>query len=456
MNSHEILETLKPKPCPVKLVRIGGEHDGAYLIPDDLNGIDACLSPGVNNFKYFEDELTTTYGVKCHMCDYSSDLDSFATPLINGMQTFEKKWLDIDSGVNSISLEDWVQKYSPNLHDDLILQMDIEGAEYRNILAASITLLTRFRIIVIELHGLDAFSDPELLGKEIGPLVQKLDATHICVHAHPNNCCGEMLDEDSGMNIPKVIELTYLRRDRFTGDSRMYYQPQLPNPLDIACNTNHLPCIHLNEKWLRGRPRSKDSMIKILQDDLGRANFELTQLMGQSSAERTNLCKTYTQAIANLCEASIVHRDPQMAELPLSLTHEKDLANGKPFTLSSSYNSHASTGTVSSSESYFFHTALGRNQSITVDLCASHRLNFLVLRNRQDNCQGRAEGLFWMVHDKPEYCLENIFPVLINEDFLSPEGADSVTPLMGATGRYITIYTPLYTALHFSSLQVYS
>jgi len=34
----DVVEFLKPKPCPVPLVRIGGNRDGAYLVPDDLAG----------------------------------------------------------------------------------------------------------------------------------------------------------------------------------------------------------------------------------------------------------------------------------------------------------------------------------------------------------------------------------------------------------------------------------
>jgi hypothetical protein len=42
-----------PKPSSVRLIRIGRNGDRAYLVPDDLEGIDACLSPRVNNFKNF-------------------------------------------------------------------------------------------------------------------------------------------------------------------------------------------------------------------------------------------------------------------------------------------------------------------------------------------------------------------------------------------------------------------
>ena len=90
MMQKNIYNFLIPKPCPFELIRIGGKNDGAYLVPNDLKDIDACFSPGVNNFKNFEDELTKLYGIKCHMCDFTSDIISFKTPLIVGMQTFKK------------------------------------------------------------------------------------------------------------------------------------------------------------------------------------------------------------------------------------------------------------------------------------------------------------------------------------------------------------------------------
>ena len=39
------------------LIRLGNEGDGGYLIPDDLNGIEACFSPGVADNVNFEKAL---------------------------------------------------------------------------------------------------------------------------------------------------------------------------------------------------------------------------------------------------------------------------------------------------------------------------------------------------------------------------------------------------------------
>ena len=147
MNSY--LNILKPNRLPYKLRRIGPNRDGSYILPDDLEGIEACFSPGTNNRKDFEDVLAIKYKIKSFMCDFSSDFDKFETALIKDMQFFEKKWLDINKSQDSITLEKWVNSNVPNLDSDLLLQMDIEGAEYRNLLAISDSLLKRFRILVI-------------------------------------------------------------------------------------------------------------------------------------------------------------------------------------------------------------------------------------------------------------------------------------------------------------------
>ena len=69
-SPEELIWVMQPKPIPYELVRVGGDADGAYLIPNDLEGVQACFSPGVANFKNFEDELVQRYGIRCHMCDY--------------------------------------------------------------------------------------------------------------------------------------------------------------------------------------------------------------------------------------------------------------------------------------------------------------------------------------------------------------------------------------------------
>lgn len=243
------INVMIPKPSPFELIRIGGNSDGAYLVPDDLEGIQACFSPGVCNSKKFEDELVTRFGIKSYMCDFSSDVEKFSTTMIPGMQVFDKKWLDVDGGLDSFTLDEWVDLYEPDASSDLLLQMDIEGAEYRNLLHASKQTLNRFRIIVIEMHGLHSFLNQRKGTQELIPALKKLGSTHVCVHAHPNNCCGDFFCKGTGMNIPHVIELTFLRKDRFCLNANRLIEPCLPHPADIAKNVDCLPSLVLNENW---------------------------------------------------------------------------------------------------------------------------------------------------------------------------------------------------------------
>jgi hypothetical protein len=265
---RDLLDILKPKPSPHRLIRIGGNGDGAYLLPDDLEGIQSCFSPGVFRYKRFEDELVNKHQIRCHLCDYSVSEDTLETGLIPGWQTFEKLWLDVDGSSSSITLEQWVQRHCPDPTADLLLQMDIEKAEYRNLNSTPRSILERFRIILIELHGLDALADRQQAAQEIGPLLHRLDQTHICVHAHPNNCQGDYLDPETGMNVPSVLELTFLRRDRFADvQPDRLLMPMLPHPLDLATNVGpQRPSLHLNEAWLPGGRRRIRSKLKMTYD----------------------------------------------------------------------------------------------------------------------------------------------------------------------------------------------
>ena len=39
------------------LIRLGAKNDGGYLVPDDLDNISCCFSPGVDSTIYFEKDL---------------------------------------------------------------------------------------------------------------------------------------------------------------------------------------------------------------------------------------------------------------------------------------------------------------------------------------------------------------------------------------------------------------
>ena len=245
-----VVDFLRPKPSPFPLSRIGGSADGAYLVPECLDGVVACFSPGTANRKDFEDELLERYGIRSHMMDFSSDVEKFMTPLIEGQQTFEKLWLDPKREENSMSLEDWVHAKEPSEGADLILQMDIEGAEYANLLSTSRETLNRFRVMVVELHGLHGLLVSEGLADVMVPLVEHLDSLFVVIHAHPNNCCPAPRFPGSRIRIPQVLEITMVRRTEFEEcDESERFAPVIPHPQDLAKNVADNPHVELGFGW---------------------------------------------------------------------------------------------------------------------------------------------------------------------------------------------------------------
>ena len=92
----------------------------------------------------------------------------------------------------------------------MILQMDIEGAEYDVLTFESTATLGRFSTMIIEFHGLEQFFDWRFL-HTTSIIFEKLYRNFSICHVHPNNCCG--VTSLNGIDIPNVIEVSFLRHD---------------------------------------------------------------------------------------------------------------------------------------------------------------------------------------------------------------------------------------------------
>ena len=256
---------LAPKPAPVELMRIGGNRDGAYLVPKELSGIVACFSPGAANRKDFEDELLSRYEIRSHLLDASSDASLFRTPLREGLQSFQKKWLAPETSETSTSLGDWVSHAEPESDTDLILQMDIEGAEYENLLATSRSTLERFRVAVIEFHGVHSMILGTRVERErLRRTMLHLSETFLTIHVRANNCCHLGRLPGLSTRVPEVLEVTLLRKDQFGGQSR-FRRPQVPHVLDISRNVLSNRPVHLGGTWAEHSSRLLPA-VKVLID----------------------------------------------------------------------------------------------------------------------------------------------------------------------------------------------
>lgn len=232
-----LIERLHPRTTGLALRRIGAAGDGGYLVPDDLDGIGALISPGVNYECSFDRQIADM-GIPVHMADASVPGPPETHPLF----TFSPLFLDTYTSTGTITLDDFCRHVAPG--QDLLLEIDIEGAEYRVIAAASEALMARFRIIVIEVHYLNALFTPFGF-QQISAFFDRLLRTHEVVHIHPNNVAQPV--RRGRLAVPPAIEMTLLRRDRATfRDEAM----TLPHPLD-ATNVPSLPDYTLPDGWYR-------------------------------------------------------------------------------------------------------------------------------------------------------------------------------------------------------------
>jgi hypothetical protein len=218
------IHRLKPVETGHPLIRLGGDGDGGYLVPDDLVGIQRCFSPGVGPTSAFEHSLIER-GIPCHLADGTVEGPSFTHPLM----TFEKVNLGAQTGEGVTTLADWVNRHAAPDENDLLLQMDIEGAEYPVLAATDPSLFKRFRIIVIELHQLDELThlNGGVVNRRIPRCIAPLLDDFAVVHIHPNN--HARVSHVAGYAVSRAMEFTLLRRDRIT---RSRPARVFPHPLD--------------------------------------------------------------------------------------------------------------------------------------------------------------------------------------------------------------------------------
>ena len=240
---QQLANSLHPVKTPFPLIRVGSQHDGGYLIPDDLKGLSACFSPGVELNSSFELDLLQKTGIGSHLADYSVD----GPPANFKPKSFIKKFLGPNNNAMHTTLENWVESQSEyHLEQDFLLQMDIEGDEYLTLLAAPQELLKRFRIMVIEIHDIECWAYP-LFFKTVEAMFEKILENFYVVHNHPNNH-GAILNLN-GFSTPQFLEITFLRKDRTEPTG---FCSEFPHALDNACYKDRDELV-LGENWYSHR-----------------------------------------------------------------------------------------------------------------------------------------------------------------------------------------------------------
>lgn len=248
----QILRSLRPQREFFTLRRYGGHQDGSYLLPDldswEGEKLEAVFSAGVGNRKEFEDELLLGKGIHTYLLDKSSSAKNMRTPLYPG-QILEQKWLSHSNTPDSVTLDHWVAGHSSGRQRNLILSVDIEGAEWPSLAFASPEVMDRFAIIIIELHRMQDCGDPAVFRTRIAPMLRTLFAHHTAVHVAPNNCCGTVMLPSFGIAMPRTLEITLVHNKDFPKISALNADSSTPHPLDNFQNQHSKPPLFLVGQW---------------------------------------------------------------------------------------------------------------------------------------------------------------------------------------------------------------
>ncbi len=207
-----------------ELIRAGSNSDGGYLVPNDFIGISKLISGGCDAEWSFEKFFLDNHNVESIIVDRIEKKPTKLSPRVEYIDA----WIGEGANQGFISLASILENLPRNREPDLILQLDIEGAEFSELQRITENDLKRFRIVIVEFHGLERAINREYFKSVISPVFRKMLKHFDLVHSHANNCCGAI--SVYGVTIPRVMELTFHSVSRRSDTCK---NRQIPHELDV-------------------------------------------------------------------------------------------------------------------------------------------------------------------------------------------------------------------------------
>jgi hypothetical protein len=228
-----------------KLIRLGATNDGGYLIPEDLGSVSYCFSPGVSDMADFELDCARIYGMKVFMCDHTVE----TMPLTHPNFHFLKKGIGYQSSMRDFAqpVSSWVGQSVKEEDAELLMQMDIEGAEYDFFLCEPSSFLCRFKYIIFEMHYLHVMLEEQNFNARLLPFLNKIKANFNIVHIHPNT--STVFAAIGNLKLTHCLEITLENKSLMISSSnkatdkiiRKYNKHNLDTPNLISNENIDLP-----------------------------------------------------------------------------------------------------------------------------------------------------------------------------------------------------------------------
>ena len=201
----EFARAIRPMTSPgLDLIRVGGPTDGGYVMAAPL-AASGAISIGVGSDVSWDQDIGAR-GIPVAMFDHTIRKPPALVP--NG--TFYRLGIGSAHGPKTQPLDQLLMVAGFNGRDDLLLKMDVEGAEWAALTQPGLADVQPFTQIVLELHGIAGLKD-ERLAAPILAAIEHLTKSHVPVHVHANNY--DELVRFGNWWFPNAIELSLVRRD---------------------------------------------------------------------------------------------------------------------------------------------------------------------------------------------------------------------------------------------------
>lgn len=205
-----------------ELIRIGRDNDGGYVMLKDFSPNTHAYSFGIADDVSW-DAAIAEMGLKVYMYDHT--IGNSPRNFKNG--TFYSIGIsgkDSADG-NVLSIRTILEKSGDIQKKDLLLKMDVEGAEWEFILETPSCILENFAQMTFEFHGLLNKNKQELVIEALA----KLNKTHQVIWVHGNN--AKHAYNAKGLILPYLLEATYVSKKKYEFDD--YESYIVPGRLDM-------------------------------------------------------------------------------------------------------------------------------------------------------------------------------------------------------------------------------
>lgn len=226
---QSLLQNLRPYDFSNnERLRLGSEYDGGYVLLDKgLEDVEVIYSYGVGTNSDFELIFCESYKAIARLYDHTVD----EAPLKKDFFHFSKEGVGPAQTSNCNTIENHI-KGNGDSDKQLLLKMDVEGAEWDILFHTPGSVLNLFNQIAIEVHGLGTDLTIAQINKK-NKVLQKINNLFYLFHVHANNYLP--LYYIGGFKVPDVLELTYINKKYF--DHAEYSKITFPTEIDRPNNS---------------------------------------------------------------------------------------------------------------------------------------------------------------------------------------------------------------------------